>query len=96
MTILALFMLTIDYGLGKGFNLLSNVSLNLPIIKTIISVIFLILAIALITLEVFRKSNTKGFHVPTKKIHTVNDTYTKAIRIISVVMFILLIFMYII
>ena len=95
MTILSLYMISIDYGLNECFTLLSKVSLDLSVVKTIISVVFLILAIALITLEIFRKSNTKGFFVPTKRIHTTNDTYTKLIRIISICLFILLIAMYI-
>ena len=95
MTILCLIMLAIDYSLNEGFSLLSEVNFDIPVLKTIISVIFLILAIALIVLEVFRKQQTKGFLTTTKKINTADDTLTNIIRVISICMFVLLIIMYI-
>lgn len=97
MTVLCLFMMAIDYGLNEGFTLLSKVSLDWSVVKIIVSVIFSILAVALIVLEVFRKQQTKGFlcSTNTKKINTADDTITNAIRIISICMFVLLIIMYI-
>ena len=97
MTVLCLFMMAIDYGLNEGFTLLSKVSLDWSVVKIIVSVIFSILAVALIILEVFRKQQTKGFlgSTNTKKINTADDTITNAIRIISICMFVLLIVMYI-
>ena len=96
MTVLTLFIMGVDYGLTNGFDTLFSINFDIPILKTILSVVFLILAILLIVLEVFRKQNTNGFLAPVKKVATINDFYTKAIRIISICMFILLMAMYII
>ena len=95
MTILALFIVGIDYALTNGMTLLSEVSFDLSVVKTILSVVFLILCIVLIVVEVFRKSNTKGFSAPKSNVHTINDAHSKIIRIISICMFVLLIAMYI-
>ena len=75
LVVLTLLIALLDFGLISGFQVLADLDFSVPWLKTTLSVLFCICAIALIVVEGFRKSKTKGFSVSSNqgKVRTGND-----------------------
>ena len=97
---LSLIVTGLDFVIIKGLSGLSSLTFEANIIKVILAVVFVLLALALIIVEVARHSKTKGFSVTNSSVNnryrTGDDILSSIVRYLGIALFVVTVLMYVI
>lgn len=104
MTVLGLCIVGLDIVFGNGFKAFSAISLNANILKTVMSIVFLLSSITLIGLVTMARPRTRGIgimgnsdsYMSKNKKSRMEDKYHNAIRISAAICVVTAMIMYIV